>query len=541
MLADSRAEALICPGDLAARFTVPNGVRVIDLEAVSSLDGQRPERLPRADGEDLGYVIYTSGSTGFPKGVLMPHRPLASLLEWQARNSAATVGWRTLQFAAFSFDVAFQEIFATWSTGGTLVLVADDVRRDPNLLLQYMIDQRVDRFYAPFVALQQLAETAVRGGRFPAGLREVITAGEQLHVSPAIREFFRRTGASLENQYGPSETHVVTAERLPADPAQWPDLPAIGKPIDRATVAILDIDQQPLPVGVPGEICVSGIPLANGYTGNPELTAERFIRPDDATAPTYRTGDFGILLPDGRIEYLGRRDGQVKIRGLRVELGEIEARLKAQAGLADAVVVSQQSASQGRRLIAYYLLVPGFDVPPRTLRRSLAEIVPQHMVPSAFVALTELPLTPSGKVDRRQLAGRPLPPDVDAAYRAVLDGQQGGRQRHASGEADETGGPAPIQRVVAEVWADALCRDAVDIGADLFAAGANSRAALEVAAQLSEIFQVDLPARLMFDFPTVADQAAYLAEVDRSSSHSIVAIAERLLEYEDHAEEAGSR
>jgi amino acid adenylation domain-containing protein len=530
MLADSGAEVLICPRDLAARFTVPTGVRIVDLGIVPGPDGPPAERLPRAQSQDLCYVIYTSGSTGLPKGVRMPHRPLASLLDWQARNSAATTGWRTLQFVAFSFDVAFQEIFATWSTGGTLVLVGDDVRRDPSLLLGYLIEQRIQRFFAPFVAIQQLAETAVRSGRFPCELREVITAGEQLHVSPAIREFFLRTGASLENQYGPSETHVVTAERLAPDPADWPELPPIGKPVDRAIVEILDAGQQPLPVGVPGEICVSGTPLADGYTGRPELIAERFVRRDGGTGRIYLTGDFGRLLDGGRIEYLGRKDGQVKIRGLRVELGEIEARLKAQVGLADAVVIVQESATRGKQLYAYYLLVPGSDVPPKALRRSLGLVLPPHMIPSAFVALVGFPLTPSGKVDRRALAARPLPTDPDVAYQAVLE-----RAAESSRPGRTPGAPlreAPIQQVVAEVWAEALCRDTVDINADLFASGGNSRTALEVAAELSEIFQVEVPARLMFDLPTVADQSAYLVETDLSCAHSLVGIAQRLLDYE---------
>ncbi|MFI1710468.1 amino acid adenylation domain-containing protein [Streptomyces griseoruber] len=570
MLSDSRAEVLIGPAGIDGALTVPEGVRVIGLhdllvDAPSLPVDPRSAPRPPATTADLCYVIYTSGSTGLPKGVGMPHRPLASLLDWQFRHSQAGPGWNTLQFAAFSFDVAFQEMFATWGTGGTLVLITDEIRRDPDRLVDWLTAQRVHRLFLPFVALQQLAEAAAHSGRYPAALREVVTAGEQLHVSPAVREFFRRTGASLENQYGPSETHVVTAERLSADPADWPELPAIGGPIDRAVVEILDERLQPLPDGVPGEICVSGVPLADGYLGRPDLTAERFavrhpavgptgpvspgdsagVRPArDAAEPirvrTYRTGDFGTRLPDGRIHCLGRRDGQVKIRGFRVELGEVEAQILAQEGLAEAVVVVREGASD-KQIIAYYLLAEGCDVPPRTLRDDLARILPGHMVPFACVAVTALPLTPSGKVDRRTLAGRPLPEDIDAAYEAVLE-ERGTAEAAGAADAvpavpdaadgataDGTASASPFAELLVEIWADALARDAIGVHADLFALGAESATALEVASQLTEIFRVTVPARVLFDRPTAAGQAAWFAARDAAGDGRLADIARLLL------------
>ncbi|MDX3112504.1 amino acid adenylation domain-containing protein [Streptomyces scabiei] len=563
MLTDSGAEVLIGPAGIDGAITVPEGVRVIDLHDMlvdapsPAAPAQPAPRTPTAT-EDLCYVIYTSGSTGLPKGVAMPHRPLASLLDWQFRHSQAGPGWNTLQFAAFSFDVAFQEMFATWGTGGTLVLITDEVRRDPDRLADWLTEQRVHRLFLPFVALQQLAEASVHSGRYPSALREVITAGEQLHVSPAVREFFHRTGASLENQYGPSETHVVTAERLSEDPADWPESPAIGAPIDRAVVEILDARLQPLPDGVPGEICVSGVALADGYLGRPDLTAERFALRDPAVGPvgpvdsagarpareaaeraavrTYRTGDFGTRLPDGRIQCLGRRDGQVKIRGFRVELGEVEAQILARDGVAEAVVVVREGASD-KQVIAYYLLAEGCDVPPRTLRGDLARILPGHMVPFVCVPVTELPLTPSGKVDRRTLAGRPLPEDLDAAYESVL--QESGTAEAAGamstvGDAvdDGTAPASPFAELLAEIWADALARDAIGVHADLFALGAESATALEVASQLTEIFRLTVPARVLFDRPTVAGQAAWLAARDDANDGRLAGIARLLLAYE---------
>ncbi|MER5435400.1 amino acid adenylation domain-containing protein [Streptomyces sp. NPDC002588] len=558
MLTDSGAEVLIGPAGIDCALTVPEGVRVIDLhdmlvDAPSlPVDPRSAPRTPTTTA-DLCYVIYTSGSTGLPKGVGMPHRPLASLLDWQFRHSQAGPGWNTLQFAAFSFDVAFQEMFATWGTGGTLVLITDEVRRDPDRLADWLTEQSVHRLFLPFVALQQLAEASVHSGRYPAALREVVTAGEQLHVSPAVREFFQRTGASLENQYGPSETHVVTAERLSADPADWPELPAIGGPIDRAVVEILDERLQPLPDGVPGEICVSGVPLADGYLGRPDLTAERFVVRDPAVGSadaqhdaraagerirvrTYRTGDFGTRLPDGRIQCLGRRDGQVKIRGFRVELGEVEAQILTQDGLAEAVVVVREGASE-KQIIAYYLLAEGCDVPPRTLRSDLARILPGHMVPFACVAVTALPLTPSGKVDRRTLAGRPLPEDLDAAYEAVFE-ERGMAEAPGAvptvGDAadDGTASASPFAELLVEIWADALARDAIGVHADLFALGAESATALEVASQLTEIFRLTVPVRVLFDRPTAAGQAAWFAARDAAGDGRLAGIARLLLAYE---------
>ncbi|WP_329241151.1 amino acid adenylation domain-containing protein [Streptomyces sp. NBC_01478] len=555
MLTDSRAEVLIGPAGIDGALTVPEGVRVIDLHEMLvdapglPVDVWSAPHTPTTTA-DLCYVIYTSGSTGLPKGVGMPHRPLASLLDWQFRHSQAGPGWNTLQFAAFSFDVAFQEMFATWGTGGTLVLITDEVRRDPDRLADWLTEQSVHRLFLPFVALQQLAEVSLHSGRYPSALREVITAGEQLHVSPAVREFFHRTGASLENQYGPSETHVVTAERLSADPADWPELPAIGVPIDRAVVEILDERLQPLPDGVPGEICVSGVPLADGYLGRPDLTAERFVVRDPGVGPvgsagarhardaagrtrvrTYRTGDFGTRLPDGRIQCLGRRDGQVKIRGFRVELGEVEAQILTQDGLAEAVVVVREGASD-KQIIAYYLLAEGCDVPPRTLRSDLVRILPGHMVPFACVAVTALPLTPSGKVDRRTLAGRPLPEDPDAAYEAVLD--ERGMVEEAGavptiGDAADDGTASPFAELLVEIWADALARDAIGVHADLFALGAESATALEVASQLTEIFRLTVPVRVLFDRPTPAGQAAWFAAREAAGDGRLADIARLLL------------
>jgi non-ribosomal peptide synthetase component F len=209
-------------------------------------------------------VIYTSGSTGVPKGVAMPHRPLANLLEWQNARSNLPSGAVTLQFTSLSFDVSFQEIFSTLTSGGTLQLISDDARIDPAATWGVIARAGVQRLFLPFVALQELAEAATRLPQLATRLDEVITAGEQLKITPAIARLSERAGFTLYNQYGPTETHVATEHRLVGAPSTWPGLPPIGRPIANASIHILDARRQAVPVGVVGEIYIGGACLARG-------------------------------------------------------------------------------------------------------------------------------------------------------------------------------------------------------------------------------------------------------------------------------------
>jgi non-ribosomal peptide synthetase component F len=254
----------------------------------------------------------------------MPHRAAVNLINFQIQSSGHDGRLRTLQFASLSFDVSFQEIFPTLCAGGSLVLVREDVRRDARELLRVITEQRVERLFLPFVALQHLAQEADREERVPSSLRQVITAGEQLKITPPVARFFQRLdGCSLANHYGPTETHLATMWLLDGDPRSWPKLPPIGRPISNAHVYVLDDALQPVPVGVMGELFIGGAQLARGYLNRPELTAERFIpHPfDHAGGRLYRTGDLARYSAGGVLEYGGRLDLQVKVRGFRVEVG----------------------------------------------------------------------------------------------------------------------------------------------------------------------------------------------------------------------------
>ena len=309
--------------------------------------------------DNLVYVIYTSGSTGTPKGIAMQHRSAVNLIDWHRRIFGAAEGQRVLQFAALSFDVAFQEVFSTLCTGGTLVLLDEWVRRDARALTELLVNRGIARLFVPPLVLQSLAEYAQISPVIPQSLKDVITAGERLTVSAEIKGFFvRLDGCRLHNHYGPTETHVVTALMLSGDSGGWPTLPSIGFPIFNTRIYVLDKEMQPVPIGVPGEIYIGGANVARGYLNRPELTAERFL-PDpfsaDPKGRIYRTGDLGRWRADGTIEYLGRNDEQVKIRGFRVELGEIEAQLMRHEDVKEAVVLAREDAPGQKRLVGYVI------------------------------------------------------------------------------------------------------------------------------------------------------------------------------------------
>lgn len=331
-----------------------------DWQAIAKHSTTNPQSEVTPD--NLAYVIYTSGSTGKPKGVAMPHRPLVNLLTWQ--QSTVAIGTKTLHFTPISFDVSFQEIFSTLAEGGTLVLISEEMRRDPVSLLRFLNQAAIERLFLPFVALRQLAEVAETEGVAPPSLQEVVTAGEQLRITPSISNWFNQLqNCSLHNHYGPSESHVVTAFTLTGSPKEWPVLPPVGGPIANCEIYLLDAQLQPVPVGVPGELYIGGVSLARGYLNRPDLTEERFI-PNPFSPQSgerlYKTGDLAQYLPDGNIEYFGRIDQQVKLRGFRIEPGEIEAVLEQHPLVREAVVIAREDVPGDKRLVAYVVssLVP---------------------------------------------------------------------------------------------------------------------------------------------------------------------------------------
>jgi amino acid adenylation domain-containing protein len=374
-----------------------------------STDG--PARPAAGCPESAAYVVFTSGSTGRPKGIVMPHRTITRLVRWQATQAGLGVAARTLQYAPIGFDVATQEIFSTWFGGGCLVMVDDTTRRGPFDLLRHVERCRVERLFLPFVALDMLCQAICR--RRPTGLavRDVVTAGERLRITAAIRTAFdRNLNARLHNHYGPSETHLVCAHTLHPPAADWPQLPPIGRLITGARAVVLGPDGREVPNGTIGELFVGGTVLATGYVNRPGLTAERFV-PLPGIGRAYRTGDQVRLDAAGLFEFIGRTDDQVKIRGHRIEPGEVEATIASVDGIRQVAVVVRPNTADGPELVAY--VVTDETVGPAlsaAVRRRCAERLPTFMVPRHVEFVPELPMTPTGKVDRQRLTGHPPEP-----------------------------------------------------------------------------------------------------------------------------------
>ncbi|MFF4495324.1 amino acid adenylation domain-containing protein [Streptomyces sp. NPDC001546] len=518
ILADSGADLLLTRTGTAGPAPSCEGLRVLCLDRLEETPDNSGRTPPAATGpEDLAYIVYTSGSTGAPKGVAMPHRSLANLVDWQRRRSGLPAASRTLQCAPIGFDVFFQELFATWAAGGTLVTVPQEVRRDPERLLAHAAAHRADRAFLPFVALQQLADyAAATAVRCPFG--EVVTSGEQLHVTAAVRAFFAGTEAVLDNQYGPSETHVVTAHRLTGDPRGWPARPHIGRPVQNTRVHLLDRAGRPVPRGVPGEICVGGVAVAAGYVGRPQETARRF-RPDARTpgGRVYRTGDLGRFGPDGLIEFLGRNDDQVKIRGHRVEPGEVEAALRALPGVGQAAVTVVPGPA-GPRLHAHVVPAPGAAAPgaapsaavtPEQLRRALAGVLPAPCVPSRVMLRAEFPRTATGKLDRPALDAEA---DADADGHERVDTDTGAWPSSAAGPSRAES----LLDTVAAAWAEVLGGRPAHAGVDFFDAGGDSLLAVRLVLALRAATGRPVPPHAVFGAPTVAALAASLADGDRA-------------------------
>ncbi|MGB7440890.1 MAG: amino acid adenylation domain-containing protein [Coleofasciculaceae cyanobacterium] len=492
MLQDSQVPVLLTQKQLVDGLP-EHKAHVLCLDTDWDVIAQQSEENLASDVKtgNLAYVIYTSGSTGKPKGVAMKQLPLVNLLLWQLDNSTISSGGRTVQFAPISFDVSFQEIFSTCCSGGTLILLSEEVRRDPLALLHLLTEAKIERLFLPFVALQQLAEGAVTAKLVPTSLREIITAGEQLQISPLIINLFGKLkDCTLHNQYGPSESHVVTAFDLTGSASSWPALPPIGRPIDNTQIYLLDQNLQPVPIGVPGELYIGGICLARGYINRPDLTKERFIPDpfnDDPEARLYKTGDLARYLPDGNIEYIGRIDNQVKIRGFRIELGEVETVLAQCPAVQKNVVIAREDNPGNRRLVAY--VVPNQEQVTTTkeLRHFLRERLPNYMVPSAYVILDALPLTPSGKIARRTL------PAPSQTKRELEENFVAPRNE--------------VELQLAKIWEEVLGIQPIGVRDNFFELGGHSLLATQVVSRLCKAFQVEIPLHSFFELPTVAELA----------------------------------
>ena len=485
MLEDARPTLLLGRANLLPVFA-SNGIAVLPLDSVPA---DTVSALPPVmeDPGALAYVLFTSGSTGRPKGVAMRRGPLARLIDWHVAHPRLGTPARTLQFAPLGFDVSFQEIFSTFATGGTLVLPSDAERRDPYELLGLLERERVERIFLPYVALQALAEAVAAGGVVPRMLRDVITAGEQLRVTRAIRALCSALpGCVLHNHYGPTETHVVTSHELSGDPANWPELPPIGRALPHVRVRVVDAQGDDVAGDAEGELLLGGDCLAAGYIHRPELTAERFI--EQSGERWYRTGDRVRNAGDGVLDYRGRLDDQIKLDGYRIEPAEIEVVLCRHPAVAEAIVVAMD-AMAGKRLVAHVVArdaqADEASLATRLREHCEAALAP-YLVPQAFVLHAALPLTASGKIDRRQLA-------------------RGSDETTLAWPAH-----APLEQQLAGMWQQLLGLDALAIDANLFDLGARSLTVVHALTELRRHGYRSISAVQIYEHPSVAKLAALL-------------------------------
>jgi amino acid adenylation domain-containing protein len=444
----------------------------------ATLSGHAPD--PVAGAEHLAYVIYTSGSTGKPKGAMIPHRGICNRVLWMLERIGLTADDHVLQKTTFTFDSSVWEFFAPLAVGGPVVLARPDGEKDTGYL--------VDAIRAQAISVLQMVPSALRAlllePSLPActSLRYVESVGEALDLDLA-REFGRcLPGATLGNFYGPTEASDIATSIDVTGLAEAPGPVPIGRPIANVRVYVLDHALQPVPIGVAGELYIGGVGVGRGYLNRPELTAERFVANPFATGERlYRTGDLARWRADGIVAFIGRTDHQVKIRGLRVELGEIETALNACDGVRQSVVVVRGDRAGDHRLVAY---VEGRDIDTAALRVALKGRLPDHMVPAAIVPLAALPHLPNGKLDRKSLPDPAV--GHDPAAKAFVEPR------------------TPIEEALVAIWAEVLGRERVGIHDDFFELGGHSLSATQAMSRMRAVLDADLPLRALFEAPTIA-------------------------------------
>ena len=444
----------------------------------SDLDAESADPLNlEIDPESLAYVMYTSGSTGRPKGVEIPHRCVTHLLSWMAQTLGFDAQDRLLAVTTLSFDLAVVELLLPLAVGGEIVIARRDDTVDAGRLAQLLADEEITMMQATPATWRLFQEEQWSG----APNLKILCGGEALPRD--LADFLLPRCASLWNLYGPTETTVYsTGTEISKNGARI----TIGPPIANTRIQLLDAHLNEVPLGAPGELVIGGAGVARGYRNRPNQTAERFLEDPLGPAPSrrYRTGDLGRWTSGGEIEFLGRADDQVKVRGVRIELGEIESVLNEHPDVSASAVVARESGSGETRLVAFVVAADGAELVFETLRRALAERLPEAMLPHDLIPLPRLPRTPNGKIDRRALRSSdtaPLRPTAAAAEPRT-----------------ET------EKAMVPLWAELLGRPQLGIDDDFFDSGGSSLQAARLVARIREQFEIELPLRALFEHRTIA-------------------------------------
>ncbi len=446
---------------------------------------------PVALGSHLAYIIYTSGSTGKPKGVMVEHHSLINLCVWHQQYHQVTAEDKGAAYSGFGFDASIWEMYPFLTCGAELHIIPEEIRLSPVDINRYFENHGITVTNLPTQFCEQFMEMTDN-----QSLKTLVTGGDKL-------KYYRPQRYRLVNEYGPTEyTISATAFLVNND---YDNIP-IGKPLANTWLYVLDLHQRLQPVGVPGELCIAGEQLARGYRNRDDLTAEKFVDNPFATgsnnARMYKTGDLVRWLPDGNLEFLGRIDQQVKIRGYRIELGEIEQRLRKHPQIKDNVVIDRDDAVGNKYLCAYYVADTG--VTPKELKEYLAIELPEYMIPLYFIALSQIPITANGKVDKRSL---PIP------------AQTGARQYVAPGN--------DIEVKMAQIWQEVLGVTRVGVEENFFALGGHSLKVTLLIAKIQKAFAITLPYSEIFAKPTVKELCQAIAAMTKGHAQEITAVEKR--------------
>jgi amino acid adenylation domain-containing protein len=512
ILEDAQAQLLVSRSDCRPGLRFP-ARRIVDLDRAHPDLARQPAAPPAGaaavPAAQAAYVIYTSGSTGRPKGVVVTHGGLANLVDWHLRTFAISAADRASRLAGLAFDASVWELWPYWSRGAAVILPPEDTRSAPPELRDWLVREGVTVAFAPTAIAERLIE--VDWPDRPA-LRLLLTGGAALRAAPPAGLPFR-----LINNYGPTECSVVATsgevappapEATASDAARRPRPPAIGRPIGNFRLQLLDPDFRPVPIGVCGNLMIAGVGLAQGYLGRPALTAERFL-PDPHGAPgerLYRSGDLARFLPDGAIEFLGRGDAQIKLRGFRIEPAEVEAALDRHPAVRlSALVCAGAEPATGKRLVAFLVPRPGASASDDDLAAFLRAKLPPYMIPVVYRWCDDLPLTANGKLDRKALE----------ALAETL----------ATRAPDLAAPDTPLERLLASLWEETLHVQSVGLHDDFFVLGGHSLHVMRLLSLLRQTFQRDIPPDLVFLAPTIARLIAELfpTAADRQATEQFAA------------------
>lgn len=492
MITDSNCKVVLTEQkymDMLSRFY--DRKRIVDIQKIEHSDTSTPH--VRISPENLSYVIYTSGSTGVPKGVMQTHRCLSNLIQWQIASTGA--GWRILQYAALGFDVFVQETLYSLISGSVLFVIPVQLRYDMVRLSEFLVEKRIEMLTMPFTPLNLLFRDGQLHRQTRTCLRHIITSGEALTVFPELGDYLRRhPKVSLHNQYGPTETHVVTAHTMSTKSGNIELQPPIGAPISNTEILILDAFMNPSPIGIAGEIFAGGHCLARGYLNNDIMTSEKFIdHPYREGEKLYRTGDIGYWSSDGAIRFCGRNDEQVKIRGHRIELGEIEGRLHGHPKIREAVVAAKPFRQSGLELVAY--IKSDGKISIAELRNDLTGDLPGYMIPSHFIFMDEFDYTASGKIEKKNL---PVPDEA-------------GMVSTNEYQAPET----ELEKKLVAIWQEVLGLENAGIRDNFFESGGHSLKAMQLVSRISRETGCHISLGEIFTHPTLKELADVIQRADQ--------------------------